>query len=230
MVAQPSGEPSEPVLVIFDHDGVLTDTLALHQAAWLELGRRAGLPITADFVRETFGMPNPAIFLRLLGESAERHDLVGYSELKELCYRETARDRITLMAGVREVLDELAGLGCALAIGSSAVRANLDLTVEVCGLAGRFAAIVALEDVQRGKPDPQVFLKAADKAGVDSNRSAVFEDATFGIQAARAAGMYTIGVTTTRSARELQAAGADEVVASLSGFNVARLVRRLRES
>ena len=51
-----------PCLAIFDHDGVLVDSLAFHQAAWLELGRREGLPLTAEFIRETFGMTNPSIF------------------------------------------------------------------------------------------------------------------------------------------------------------------------
>jgi beta-phosphoglucomutase-like phosphatase (HAD superfamily) len=110
------------------------------------------------------------------------------------------------------------------------VRPNLDLTVEECGLGGRFAAIASLEDIERGKPDPQVFLVAARKAGVDPARAVVFEDATFGIQAAKAAGMHAVGVTTTHSAEALRDSGADEVVSSLGGYDVEALVSRLAGS
>lgn len=227
MTSQPDHAPTGSTLVIFDHDGVMVDTLALHQRAWLELGRRTGLPITAGLIQETFGMTNPMIFQKLLGESAKDHDLVGYSDLKEACYREEAAGKIQLLPGVRELFDALAGLGSLLAIGSSAVRANLEMTVEVCGLRGRFAAIAALEDIQRGKPDPEVFLAAASKAGVAPRRAAVFEDAVVGIQAAKAAGMFAIGVTTGHDAGALFDAGADEVVRSLEGYDAAGLVRRL---
>ena len=88
-----------------------------------------------------------------------------YSDLKESYYRDVARGKIHLMDGVREVLDALTARGVKLAIGSSGVLPNLELTVSECGLTGRFAAIASLEDITRGKPDPQVFLVAAKKAG-----------------------------------------------------------------
>ena len=71
------------------------------------------------------------------------------------------------------------------------------LTVRSCGLDGRFAAIVGVEDIERGKPDPQVFLIGAERTGVPPAQAVVFEDAPVGIQAAKAAGMYAVGVGTT---------------------------------
>jgi HAD superfamily hydrolase (TIGR01509 family) len=150
-----------------------------------------------------------------------------YSDLKEECYRDLARGKIHLMDGVRKVLDSLTAHGVKLAIGSSGVRPNLDLTVKECGLDNRFAAIASLEDITRGKPDPQVFLVAAAKSGALPVRSVVFEDAPVGIQAAKAAGMYAVGLTTTHPASALAEAGADEVVENLVGYDVARLLERL---
>jgi HAD superfamily hydrolase (TIGR01509 family) len=214
-------------LAIFDHDGVLVDTLDYHQQAWLEVAHRTGLPITPGFIRETFGMTNPSIFRRLLGDALSPEEMHRYSELKEECYRDAARGKIALMDGVRPLLDALTAAGVRLAIGSSGVRANLDLTVEECGLHGRFKALASLEDITRGKPDPQVFLVAAARAGVAPSRAVVFEDATFGIQAAKAAGMRAVGVTTTNPAAALRDAGADEVVDRLSECDVQALVRAL---
>ncbi len=222
--------PDAPLLAIFDHDGVLVDSLEHHQHAWLELGGRTGLPITDAFIRETFGMTNPSIFARLLGRELDAETLARYSDMKEECYREVARGNIVLLPGIKDLLDGLTERAVRLAIGSSGVLPNLLLTVESCGLDGRFAAIASLEDITRGKPDPEVFLVAARKAGVEPKHAVVFEDATFGIQAARAAGMYAVGVTTTNPAGVLHEAGADEVVETFEGYDVAALVDRLRSA
>jgi HAD superfamily hydrolase (TIGR01509 family) len=217
-----------PYLAIFDHDGVLVDSLCFHQEAWVELGRRTGLALTPEFVHETFGMTNPSILRKLLGDALDPAEIYRYSDLKEVCYRDLARGKITLMDGAAALLDELTAAGVLLAIGSSGVRPNLELTVESCGLAGRFAAIASLEDIERGKPDPQIFLVAARKAGVPPVRAAVFEDAPVGIQAAKAAGMYAVGLTTTHPAEALRDAGADEVVTHLGTYDVALLLTRLQ--
>ena len=129
--------PTAPAfLAIFDHDGVLVDTLELHQQAWLDLGRQTGLGLTPEFIHETFGMTNPSIFRLLLGDAISEADMARYSALKEECYRGRASGRIALMDGVREVLDALSAAGARLAIGSSGVRENLELTVRECGLDG----------------------------------------------------------------------------------------------
>jgi HAD superfamily hydrolase (TIGR01509 family) len=215
-------------LAIFDHDGVLVDSLEFHTQAWFEMGRRAGLNFTPEFIHETFGWTNPSIFRRLLGDAISDSEIQRFSDLKEVCYRDIARGNIELMVGVRAVLDALTAAFVKLAIGSSGVLPNLELTVSECGLTGRFAAIASLEDITRGKPDPQVFLVAAAKACCEPKRSVVFEDAPVGIQAAKAAGMYAVGVTTTHPAAALANAGADEVVESLASYDVARLLDRLR--
>jgi HAD superfamily hydrolase (TIGR01509 family) len=217
----------EPVLALFDHDGVLVDTLALHQQAWVELGRRIGLPISREFVHETFGMTNPMILRLLMGEELSPVEIARISDLKEECYRSLARGRIALMEGVRATLDALTASGARLAIGSSGVRANLELTVHECELEGRFAVIVGLEDIRRGKPDPEVFLVTAERAAVPPRRTAVFEDAPVGIQAARSAGMYAVGLTSYHPASAMWEAGANEVVESLAGYDVGPLLDRL---
>ena len=63
---------AEPLLAIFDHDGVLVDSFEFHRDAWFELGRREGLPLTQEFIHATFGMTNPSILRQLLGEEAFR--------------------------------------------------------------------------------------------------------------------------------------------------------------
>ena len=217
------------LLAIFDHDGVLVDTLALHQRAWMELGRREGLPLTEAFVRETFGMTNPEIFRLLVGDRIAEAEVARLGDLKEECYRDAACGHIALMDGVEALIEALRDRGVTLAIGTSGPRANMVVTVEECGLEGCFAAIAALEDVRRGKPDPEVFLAAARMAGVDPRSSVVFEDAPVGVRAAKAAGMFAVGVTSSRPAEALREAGADEVREDLIGYPVDALIARLRD-
>ncbi|WP_240906950.1 HAD family hydrolase [Paludisphaera rhizosphaerae] len=214
-------------LAIFDHDGVLVDTLKLHQDAWVAMGRESGLPMTPEFILETFGMTNAMILRKVRGESLSDEEVLAYSDHKEQLYRDLARGTIVLMPGVRPFLDALTEAGVEMAIGSSGVRKNLELTVEECGLHGRFKAIVAGEDVTRGKPDPQVFLLAASRSGAKPEETVVFEDAPVGIRAAKAAGMLAVGVTSSHDADALQAAGADLIVADLSQCDVADLLARL---
>jgi len=214
-------------LAIFDHDGVLIDSLLLHQNAWMDLGRRQGLPITEELIDRTFGMTNPAILRELCGESIDDHEVHRLGSLKEECYRATARGRVALMAGVADLLKALEVAGFLLAVGTSGPRADIDLTIEENKLEGRFRAIAALEDISRSKPDPEVFLLAAARGGVDPSRCVVFEDATVGLRAAKAAGMWAVGVTTTRPATMLWEAGADQVVESLARFDVGELAARL---
>ena len=133
------------------------------------------------------------------------------------------------MDGVRAVLDALTDQGVLLAIGSSGGGRTSNLTVRRYGLEGRFAAITAVEDITRGKPDPQVFLIAAARAGALPAHTVVFEDAPVGIQAAKSAGMYAVGVTTSHPVGRLRDAGADEVVPSLVGYDVPALVGKLRQ-
>ena len=217
-----------PLLAIFDHDGVLVDTLDLHQRAWVEMGLRGNLPISAEFVKETFGMTNVAMFRQLLGDTIEDSELQRQSDVKESVYRDIARGNIALMDGVRDLLGRLAADGYRLAVGTSGIRANIELTIESCGLDGVFAAIASADDITRSKPDPEVFLVAARKAGVDPRRAVVFEDAVVGIQAAKAAGMYAVGVTTTHPAASLYEGGADLVVDNLVGFDVGAMTRAIR--
>ena len=215
------------LLAIFDHDGVLVDSLALHQQAWVECGARSNLPITPEFVQQTFGMANASIFRQLLGDAITPEEVAAFTELKEACYRDLARGQIELMAGVHDLIDRLLQGGFVLAIGTSGVRANSQLTIDETGLDQRFTAIASAEDFTHGKPDPEVFLVAARRTGVEPRHAVVFEDAVFGIQAAKAAGMLAVGVTTTNPAQALYDAGADDVVETLAGYDVEALAARI---
>lgn len=213
--------------VIWDVDGTLVDTAELHFHAWVELAKEIGKPFTrADFAA-SFGQRNPEIIPKIFG-IADEHRVAEMGKRKEDLYRAAAKDGVQLLPGVRDLLAGLKAADFRQAIGSSAPRENLDLILKLTRTAPFFEAVVSMEDTQRGKPDPEVFLVAAGKLGVVPARCLVIEDAPAGIQAARAGGIKSIGVTFVghHSAAKLRDAGADVVVPSLAAVTVAT-VRKL---
>jgi HAD superfamily hydrolase (TIGR01509 family) len=125
------------------------------------------------------------------------------------------------MPGAIELIDALAAAGFKLGVGSSGPPENIRVTLDKLGRTARFSAIVTGADVQRGKPDPQVFLLAAERLGVPPARCAVVEDAPQGVEAANRAGMASIGLTGTTTREALSRARL--VVDSLSQLSAERI-------
>jgi beta-phosphoglucomutase len=217
--------------IIWDVDGTLVDTAAHHFHAWARFAAEIGQPFTrADFAA-TFGMRNPEILRKLFDPGADDALCAKWGERKEDLYRASVREEGTaLLPGVAKLLAAFADAGWPQAVGSSAPVGNLDLLLGITNTRRYFGAVVTGDDVSRGKPDPEVFLTAASKLGVEPRRCVVFEDAVAGVEAAKAGGMACVAVTFVghHSAEKLRAAGADVVVASLEEVRaeqVAELVR-----
>lgn len=215
--------------VIWDVDGTLLDSGEMHYNSWVNLAQNLGKPFTPEDFRRTFGRRNPEIIRQLFGEHYTDQEVDDLGFQKEEYYRKTARQGLTLLPGVQALLEGLHKAGFKQAIGSSAPRQNLDLLLELTGIAPFFEAVVGAEDTQRGKPDPQVFLVAAQKLGLPPDRCMVLEDAVAGVEAAAAAGMASIAVTFVghHSDAILQAAGAQLVVKSLEEVTVETVLELL---
>ncbi len=192
---------------LFDWDGVVIDSASAHERSWERLAEETGHPLPSDHFLKGFGMRNEVIIPELLGWSRDPAQVKGLSRRKEELYRDIVRaEGVTLLPGVLPYLRALREAGIPRVIGSSTQRENIELILEVMGLESFFHLMVTSEDVRHGKPDPEVFLKAAALAGVEPGNCVVFEDAHHGIEAALAAGMTAIGVLTTHPGATLQGA------------------------
>ena len=201
--------------VIFDMDGVLIDSYQAHYQSWVELAEAEGLHVTEAEFAATFGRTTREIIARLWGSG--RYDDAQIAELdrrKEAAYRRIIEADFPAMPGAGELLRSLHNAGFRLAVGSSGPPENVALVVERLAAKDLFEAVVTVEDVTRGKPDPEVFLIAARRLGVAPANCAVIEDAPAGVAAANAAGMASVGLLSTgRKPEDLAAARA--VVRSL---------------
>lgn len=199
--------------VIFDMDGVLVDSYHAHFESWKQLYAELGREYSEAAFAADFGRTSRDILQRSLGDDLSEAAIRNADERKESLYRDILREHFNAMSGATELIDALAGDGFLLAVGSSGPAANIDLSLEKLNRRDRFAAIVTGSDVTRGKPDPQVFLLAAERLQVPPDACCVVEDAPHGIEAARRAGMKRVALVGT--APRDQFAHADRVVDSL---------------
>jgi len=213
--------------VIFDLDGVLVDSGWAHKQSWYELAEKEGLSMTDEFFFNTFGMQNYQIIPMLIGRDASPDEVNRLSDWKEQRYRDIIAKKLVPAEGAKALLGDLKSKGFLLAVGSSAPRTNLELVLDCTDLRDFFDAYVTSQDVTRGKPAPDTFLKAAEKLSLSAGSCIVVEDAVQGIEAARAACMPVVAITTTRCREDL--AGANIIVDSLAQLEARQFIDLLRK-
>ncbi|MBN2560153.1 MAG: HAD family phosphatase [Phycisphaerae bacterium] len=209
--------------VIFDMDGVLIDSYAPHLRSWRLLAGELDASITEMQFAATFGRTSREIIRELFGVQ-EPDEVRLLDDRKEALYRDLIRGNVPEMPGARAMVEVLHAAGFLLGVGSSGPPENVALVCRDMGLGRFLSATVTGADVQRGKPDPQVFELVAQRMGVEASTCVVVEDAPAGIEAARRAGMRSIGLVGSHEAARLNSA--DRVVEYLSEIRPA-LIREL---
>ena len=199
--------------IIWDLDGVIVDSAPFHFEAWREFAAARGRVYTKGDFGKTFGMRNEDILLYVFGAKLERGVLETWSDEKEERFRHLIRGSVEPFPGVMTLVRALHMVGCQQAIASSTPLENIHLILKGLAILDFFDVIISGEDVARGKPDPEAFLKAAKAMSFDPERCLVIEDAAVGIEGAKRAGMKSIGVTNTVPRERLSSA--DLVVGSL---------------
>ena len=208
---------AQPRAVLWDMDGVLVDSAEYHFLAWQEALRALeGHALTREQFQHTFGQRNDTVLRDIFGMGYADENIARVADRKEASYRQLVRERgIQPLPGVMRWLTYLRENGWQQAVASAAPRANVEAIVDALHIRNYFAALTSAEDVTRGKPDPQVYVLAAQRVGATPSRSIVIEDAPAGTEGARRAGMACIGVLSSHS--QLQA---DVVVRSLDDLRV----------
>jgi HAD superfamily hydrolase (TIGR01509 family) len=188
---------------LFDWDGVLVDSKALHHAAWDQAARDFGYPHGPEDFARHFGTQNRRAILEILRWTRDNALAERISVHKELVYRELLGQRDIWMSGSLPFVDLLAASGVPRAVVSSSPRQNIEVVLQGAAPERPFSSIVTAEDTRVGKPDPEGFLLGAQRLGLPAERCVVFEDAPAGILAGLAAGMRVVALTTTHGAAEL---------------------------
>lgn len=188
---------------IFDMDGVIVDNYLYHIDAWGEFCKRHGLNFEVeDFTRKYFGKNNTDILQALFGKSLSSTEIDMLGEEKEAIYRELYQPYIKPLDGLIDFMRELRIQGGKIAIASSAPQSNINFVVEKTCIKEYIDVSVNGNMVRLGKPNPDIFLKAAELLHIQPEKCLVFEDSFSGIQAAINAGMQVVALATTHKKEE----------------------------
>ena len=186
-------------------DGVIIDSGEFHFKAFHELALEHKIDLTRERFSELFGLSNGALVPKLFGRPLSENEINKYGDQKETRFRELIRDSAVPIAGAPELVRWFKGQGMRLAVASSAPKENVWQVIRSLNLADYFDAVLSAEDVTRHKPEPDVFLTAAKRIGVLPDQAWVIEDSHHGLEGARRAGMFAVGVATTHAAETLTA-------------------------
>jgi len=223
-----SSSAQPPFGAIFDWDGVIIDSGQLHAESWRLLAAELGKSIASDSFIRGFGMKSGRIIAEIHGWAEDPAEILRLENRKEALYREiVARSDIAALPGVAEYLARLKTGGVPCAVASSTHRLNIEAVLDRISFRDAFRVIISAEDVEHGKPNPEVFEKAAQRLGMAASRCVVFEDAHVGIEAGHAAGMKVVAVTTTHAVEQLTAA--DLVVRRLDELSIEQIVALLAQ-
>ncbi|MCH2145807.1 MAG: HAD family phosphatase [Phycisphaerales bacterium] len=218
---------------IFDVDGTLVDSHDAHFLAWKDTLADHGIEYDLEAFGRDFGRRNPEIIGGLwdeLGRGSPDKELVEeIAEAKERHFRALLSASFPEMPGAADLIRDLDEAGWGVAIGSSAPAENVRLSIDLLGTASSLDAVVCGDDVERGKPEPDVFLEAAGRLGLDPRRCVVIEDACAGVEAAHRAGMPAVAIASKGRTRA-ELSEAELVIDSLEEIDHARLEKIIKET
>lgn len=215
---------------LFDLDGVLLDTTRLVAANWHAFTAERGLALDDERLARLQGRRTVDALIEEFGFEATdaRAIATTWTDARRLSVE--ARGLIPPIPGTVAFIRACLKAGLRTALVSSATAGNVAYAQAVTGLTGAFGAVISAADVSRGKPDPEPYLAAADRLGLDPARAVAVEDSPPGIAAARAAGARVIALATTFATSREVLASADLVLDDLDGADPLELIRLLDRS
>lgn len=213
--------------VIFDMDGVIIDSNPFHVKSWRAFAEKYDFEITEqDLEQHVFGrMMKDALQYFFKGDMSDE-EIERYGEEKEIIFREMFKPYIKPVDGLMHFLDDMKAYHVKMAVATSASLKNLDFMFENIPIRHYFEALLDASCVEKGKPDPDIYLKAASMLDVPPEQCVVIEDSLSGVKSGLNAGMKVIGVTTTHTSEELNAT--DITVADFTELdyqNIAELLK-----
>lgn len=189
---------------IFDMDGVVVDNHRYHFAAWMSFAQKYKFELNDQIYRDKFnGKTNADLFKMIFGEIPEAQ-MKAYAQEKEGMYQRLYLENMIAHKGLLDFLDYLRAQRIKIALGTSAPTMNVDFTLDALRLRHYFEVIVDGSQVDKGKPDPQVYQLCCMRLGLSPQECVVFEDSLAGLESGERAGCKIVGVATSHEVYELK--------------------------
>jgi HAD superfamily hydrolase (TIGR01509 family) len=201
-----------PKAIIFDMDGTLVDNIPFHRDAWLEFLQKHGIHLQAhQFHAQNHGTIDEMMG-RFFPQIKDPHQLYELGQEKERTYREMYRPHIREVHGLRPFLQQMKAKGIIGLLATMGDLPNIDFTLDSLGIRSYFSFTTGGHEVNKGKPDPEIFLLSMEKAGLKPEDCLVIEDSQGGILAAKRAGIQVVGISTSENKEVLVSLGCGLVV------------------
>jgi beta-phosphoglucomutase len=209
--------------VLFDMDGTLVDDVPLHQQVWREFAHRRGLNRSEQELQFAEGRKASEVIACLFGEDLSQEEILRLTQESQSLFRErlASTNVVRLIPGVVEFLSNLGKLGIPRILATDTSRANVVAIFTKFGLSPYFDAVITSEDLQHGKPNPEIYLIAAQRAEAKPEDCLVAEDSAAGVTAAKAARCSCLGLTTTQPEADLKRERADFIASDYTNLPVA---------
>jgi beta-phosphoglucomutase len=219
--------PKTAKAFLFDLNGTMIDDMHYHWDVWFEvITKQLGASLTKEEVRGHMYGTNYEVLTRIFGEGRfSKEEFNTISQAKEVRYQEIYKPHLDLLPGLFDFLKNVKQRGIKMAIGSAAPPFNINFVMDNLNIRHYFQEIISGDDVAESKPHPEVYLKAAERLGVEPESCIVFEDAPKGVEAALNAGMQAIVITTMHAIEEFQAYG--NILLFIQDYNDPRLSKLL---
>ncbi len=215
---------TKPKAFLFDMNGTMIDDMHYHQTAWYDVfTKKLGSDISKEDAKKEMYGKNSEVLERVFGKGKfTPEEMADIERRKELRYQEVFRPHLKLLPGLTDFLEKAKENHIGLAIGTAAPQTNIDYVLDgIPELKKIFPVVVGAYDVATSKPDPEVFLKCAEKLNVAPENCIVFEDSPKGVEAARNGGMKAIVLLTFHEPEDF--VGLDNVLMMVKDYRDERL-------
>jgi len=204
---------------LFDLNGTIVDDMHYHNQAWFDiLTKDLKAELTWEQVKKEMYGKNSELMIRIFGpDKFTDEQMDQYSFEKEKRYQESYKPDLKLIAGLDNFFDKAASRHIAMAIGSAAIRFNIDFVLDNLNIRRYFQAIVSADDVEKSKPHPETFLECARLLNLPPSECIVFEDAPKGVEAAKNAGMKAVAIMSAHEAADF--ADYDNILCFIRDYN-----------
>ena len=209
--------------IIFDMDGTIVDSLPYHHEAWKIFFNENQVENFSDKLKDYKGGGTLDLMKAVYGNKYSLKDLKNMSDEKEVIFRDIYKGKINPIEGFKKFLIDIKSKHILVGLASNAVRKNVSLIINELNIFNDFDSIICGDEVNNGKPNPEMFNKTINRFNIKKDECLIFEDSLEGVKAAKNSGIKVVGISSSTSDKTLIDAGSIKTISNYIGFDLSKI-------
>ena len=209
--------------IIFDMDGTIVDSLPYHHEAWKIFFNENQVENFSEKLKDYKGGGTLDLMKAVYGNKYSLKDLKSMSDEKEVIFREIYKGKINPIEGFKNFLIDIKSKHILVGLASNAVRKNVSLIINELNIFNDFDSIICGDEVNNGKPNPEMFNKTINRFNIKKDECLIFEDSLEGVKAAKNSGVKVVGISSSTSDKTLIDAGSIKTISNYIGFDLSKI-------